>query len=189
MATKNYVLDTNVLLHDPHAIYRFDDNNVVIPIYVLEEIDTFKKDLSELGRNAREVTRLLDSHRANGGLSHPVKLDNGGTIRVALAARPMPDVLRVSMRADNFILAVAIEVRDGDPDTRTVLVTKDVNLRVRGDALGLQTVDYDAEHISIDELYLGATEVEVDGDQINAFYAEGMLPAPGALIANQFVLL
>ncbi len=71
MAVKNYVLDTNVLLHDARSIYSFADNNVVIPIYVIEEIDTFKKDQSELGRNARQIARLLDEHRSDGGLSHP----------------------------------------------------------------------------------------------------------------------
>ena len=90
MAVKNYVLDTNVLLHDARAIFAFADNNVVIPIYVLEEIDTFKKDQSELGRNARQIARLLDEYRnAVGGLSLPQKLENGGTVRVALSKNPM----------------------------------------------------------------------------------------------------
>ena len=80
MAVKNYVLDTNVLLHDARALFAFADNNVVIPIYVLEEIDTFKKDQSELGRNARQIARLLDEYRSTGGgLSHAQKLENGGT--------------------------------------------------------------------------------------------------------------
>src|SRR5690606_14558797 len=85
VAVKNYVLDTNVLLHDARAIYAFADNNVVIPIYVLEELDTFKKDQSELGRNARQIARELDQFRSEGGLSHPQKMENGGTVRVALA--------------------------------------------------------------------------------------------------------
>ena len=67
MAVKNYVLDTNVLLHDARAIYSFADNNVIIPIYVIEEIDTFKKDQTELGRNARQVARLLDKYREGVG--------------------------------------------------------------------------------------------------------------------------
>ena len=75
MATKNYVLDTNVLLHDPSALYAFADNTVVIPIYVIDEVDTFKKDLSELGRNARHIARMLDGHRANGKLSEGVPME------------------------------------------------------------------------------------------------------------------
>ena len=88
MAVKNYVLDTNVLLHDARAIYAFADNNVIIPIYVLEEVDTFKKDQSELGRNARQIARELDQFRSEGGLSHPQKMENGGTVRVALSKNP-----------------------------------------------------------------------------------------------------
>ncbi|RMH41351.1 MAG: PhoH family protein [Deltaproteobacteria bacterium] len=192
MATKNYVLDTNVLLHDPAAMYRFEDNHVIIPIYVLEEIDNFKKDQSELGRNAREVARQLDAHRANGGLSHPVALPNGGTIRVAFRHGELPEPLQGSARADNNILAVALEVRDEDPSIKTILVTKDVNMRIRGDALGLHTVDYDAQRISISELYSGTAELDVDGALIDAFYADGKLSGDQVdhdLVPNQYVLL
>jgi PhoH-like ATPase len=194
MATKNYVLDTNVLLHDPGALYKFEDNNVIIPIYVLEEIDNFKKDQSELGRNAREVARQLDTHRANGGLSHPVELDDtGGTIRVAFQHGELPVPLSSSHRMDNHILAIAIEVRDEDPSINTILVTKDVNMRIRGDALGVKTVDYDAQRISISELYGGTTEVDVDGSVVDAFYAEGKLAggvdSDEPLVPNQYVLL
>src|ERR1700742_481986 len=81
---KNFVLDTNVLLHDPRAIFHFDDNDVIIPIYVLEEIDHFKKELSELGRNAREVARRLDDFRDKGGsLSEGVAMEKGGRLTVA----------------------------------------------------------------------------------------------------------
>src|SRR5881296_2691110 len=129
---KNFVLDTNVLLHDPRAMFHFTDNTVVIPIYVLEEIDHFKKELSERGRNAREVVRRLDEFRDSGAhLSEGVKLEKGGLLKVALA------------------------VRDKDPQTKTVLVTKDVNLRIRADALGLNAEDFNAEKIDIEELYSG----------------------------------
>src|SRR5579862_847309 len=85
---KNYVLDTNVLLHDPNAIFRFEDNNVVIPIYVIEEVDQFKREGSERGRNARSIARVLDELRDRGGsLSKGVALDSGGTLRVAVPTR------------------------------------------------------------------------------------------------------
>src|SRR5690349_17164001 len=126
VTVKNYVLDTNVLLHDARAIYSFADNNVIIPIYVIEEIDTFKKDQSELGRNARQVARLLDEHRHDGGLSKPQKLDSGsGTIRVALSKNPPKNLAADSRSMDQRILEIAIEVRDEDLKTPTVLVTKD----------------------------------------------------------------
>jgi PhoH-like ATPase len=193
MGTKNYVLDTNVLLHDPTALYKFADNHVVIPIFVLEEIDNFKKDQSELGRNAREVARQLDKHRVNGGLSHPVPLSNGGTIRVAFQERQVPRPLKTSQRTDNQILAVALEVREREPEVSTILVTKDVNMRIRGDALGLRTADYDAQKISITELYSGTAELDVAGGVVDAFYADGKLSDPPELfedlVSNQFVLL
>src|SRR4029450_7032209 len=86
MARKNFVLDTNVLLHDPRALYAFADNHVIIPIYVLEEIDSFKKDQSDLGRNAREVARQLDNARALGRLSEgvPIGHGDGGRLRGAM---------------------------------------------------------------------------------------------------------
>jgi predicted ribonuclease YlaK len=84
---KNFVLDTNVLLHDPNAILSFDDNDIVIPIYVIEEIDRFKKELSELGRNARVVSRLIDEFRASGQLSTGVRMPTGGILRVVQGTR------------------------------------------------------------------------------------------------------
>jgi len=195
MATKNYVLDTNVLLHDPTAMYKFEDNHVVIPIYVLEEIDNFKKDQSELGRNAREVARQLDAHRSNGGLSHPVALDNGGTVRVSFKHGELPEPLRGSGSMDNNIIAIALEVRDENPSIQTTLVTKDVNMRIRGDALGITTVDYDAQRIDISELYSGTTEREVAGELVDELYAEGKIDGgldgdgDSELVPNQYVLL
>jgi PhoH-like ATPase len=191
VAVKNYVLDTNVLLHDARAIYAFADNAVVIPIYVIEEIDTFKKDQSELGRNARQVARLLDECRTNpGGLSLPQKLENGGTVRVALSKNPPKNPSYDSRSMDQRILEIALEVRDAEPKTPTILVTKDVNMRVRGDALGLQTVDFEPERISIDELYPGNRELLVPPGTIDAFYANNsvVVDAPG-LHANEFLTL
>ena len=190
MAAKNYVLDTNVLLHDARAIYSFADNNVIIPIYVLEEVDTFKKDQSELGRNARQVARLLDEHRASGGLSKKQPLPNGGTVRVALAKNAPKNPSNDSRSMDQRIIEIALEVRDEDPKTPTVLVTKDVNMRVRGDALGIASVDFEPERISIEELYPGNRDLLVPPGTIDKFYADGsvLVDAPG-LHANEFLTL
>jgi PhoH-like ATPase len=188
---KNFVLDTNVLLHDPRAFFNFDEHTVVIPIYVLEEIDHFKKELSERGRNAREVARRLDEFRENGArLSEGVPLPKEGLLKVALAARQLPEALKASQIADNRILGVALEVRDADPETPTILVTKDVNLRIRADALGLRAEEYQAESIDIEELYSGNGEMEVSRADVDRFYAEGNLPLQhNGLHANQYLLL
>jgi PhoH-like ATPase len=191
VAVKNYVLDTNVLLHDARALYAFADNNVVIPIFVIEEIDTFKKDQSELGRNARQIARLLDEHRSKpGGLAHPQKMETGGTVRVALAKNPIKNPSYDSRSMDQRILEIALEVRDAEPNIPTILVTKDVNMRVRGDVLGLLTADFDAEKVSIEELYPGNRELLVPSSVIDEFYANSavVIDAPG-LHANEFLTL
>ena len=101
---KNFVLDTNVLLHDPQAMFQFADNVVIIPIYVLEEIDQFKKELSERGRSAREVCRRLDDFREHGHhLANGVDLPRGGTLRVALGGSEVPTAMRASQMVDNLI--------------------------------------------------------------------------------------
>src|SRR6185436_13198299 len=190
VTVKNYVLDTNVLLHDARAFYAFADNNVIIPIYVLEEIDTFKKDQSELGRNARQVARLLDQHRSDGGLSHAQPTESGGTVRVALSKNPVKNPSYDSRSMDQRILEIALEVRDADLSIPTILVTKDVNMRIRVDALGLHTVDFEPERISIEELYPGNRELLVPPGTVQQFYADGAIAvdAPG-VHANEFLTL
>ena len=190
MAVKNYVLDTNVLLHDARAFYAFADNNVIIPIYVIEEIDTFKKDQSELGRNARQVARLLDQYRHDGGLSHAQPIETGGTVRVALSKNPVKNPSYDSRSMDQRILEIALEVRDTDPKVPTILVTKDVNMRIRGDALGLHAVDFEPERIQIDELYPGHRELAVPAGTVDRFYADGAVAveAPG-IHPNEFLTL
>ena len=189
MAVKNYVLDTNVLLHDANAFYAFADNNVIIPIFVLEEIDTFKKDQNELGRNARQVARLLDKHRSEGGLSHAQPLSNGGTVRVALSKNPVKNPSYDSRSMDQRILEIACEVRDTDPNA-TILGTKDVNMRIRGDALGLQAVDFEPERIQIDELYPGNRDLQVPPGTIETFYQDGNVAVDATdLHANEYLTL
>src|SRR5947209_20391362 len=109
---KTFILDTNVLLHDPKALLSFDDNDVVVPIYCIEEIDTFKRDLSELGRNARQVSRLLDSFRSRGKLGDGVRNDKGGLLRVLFTERSLPKEMGANGDTDSRILAVALDVRD-----------------------------------------------------------------------------
>ena len=191
---KNYVLDTNVLLHDPGALYKFKDNNVIIPIYVVEEIDKFKRDLSELGRNARQVSRELDAFRSDGGsLTEGVPLEGGGTLRVLFTQKELPRELMNGHLADNRILALASDIKDREPTLRCVFVSKDVNLRIRADALGLPSEDYRNDKIENPEVYMGVREVETSRGEIDAFYAHGELPVPeaiaGTVCPNEFALL
>src|SRR5204863_1341760 len=128
--------------------------------------------------------------RANGRLSDGVPLPEGGRVRVASAARSVPTTLRESQIADHLILMVALDVRDGSKGEPTIFVTKDVNLRIRADALGLTSMDYEAEQIDIDELYSGMTEMPVPGADVDTFYAQGTLPLnENGLKSNQYVLL
>jgi PhoH-like ATPase len=188
---KNFILDTNVLLHDPNAIFGFADNNVIIPIYCIEEIDQFKKDLSELGRNARQVSRLLDDFRAKGHLVEGVPLPGGGDLRVLFTEKELPAHLQNSHTIDNRILAVAMDVRDRESDTPAIFITMDSNLRIRADALNLPAVNYDRERVPIDELYRGFQEIAVDTAEIDTFYQAGELRLNEVpqVCPNEYVLL
>lgn len=188
---KTFVLDTNVLLHEPRAFRRFADNDVVLPIYVVEELDAFKKDISGLGRNARAVSRELDELRSHGRLNDGVPLDNGGTLRVVFAR----DVNRamspfgVQHQYDNLILRCCLELREANPDGKVVLVSKDTNLRLRADALGLDAVDYDPENVDIADLYPGHREVDVDEATLRRAFDGGIPPPVEGLVANEYLLL
>jgi PhoH-like ATPase len=187
---KNFILDTNVLLHDPRAMFHFEDNNVVIPIYVIEEIDQFKRDLSELGRNARQVARYLDQFRHEGHIGEGVKLPAGGIIRVRFTERELPKALANGAGVDNRILATALDIKDSEPQLPAIFVTKDTNLRIRADALGLTAEDYDAEKVEISDIYTGMRELPASAADVDAFYQTGELASDGAAFApNEFALL
>ena len=170
---KNFVLDTNVLLHDPSAIFKFEDNNVVIPIYVIEEIDRFKKELSEVGRNARMASRHLDKFREQGNLGVGVPLPDEGVLRVVFTSKRISEEFINPGIADNMILAVALDIAEREPDRPTILVTKDTNLRVRADALGLTAQNYQEESGDIENLYPGACELDLHRDLIDELYENG----------------
>jgi PhoH-like ATPase len=167
MKKKNFVFDTNVLLHDPRAIYKFEDNDVILPIYVLEEVDTFKKNMSELGRNAREISRMLDDLREHGDLRDGVTLPNGGNLRVRFATHEDPHAFLSSNTPDNRILSVALALVRDEPDRECIFLTKDVNLRVRADALGLKTENYEERGVMTDQRYSGVARAHVDPEVIS----------------------
>jgi PhoH-like ATPase len=188
---KTYVLDTNVLLHDPQAIFRFEDNNVVLPLTVVEEIDRFKKDQSETGRNARQISRIIDGFRSQGKLLDGVLLPGGGLFKIAIyreeAMKLLPPELQVD-QGDNRILAVAKELVDIG-NTNIFFITKDINLRIKADTIGLRAEDYESDKVAIDELYSGTSELQVSGEDVDQFYALGELPLEGDFLANQGITL
>src|SRR5438105_9157186 len=183
---KNYVLDTNILLHDPYAIFRFDDNNVVIPIYVIEEVDQFKREGSERGRNARHIVRLLDELRdAGGSLAKGVTLKSGGFLQVAVPkTRPeLPSAIDKAAM-DNAILQTAFEIREQDGGRPTVFVTMDTNLRIRADALGMVAENYENQRVEPHRgLDTGILELDVSAEDIDSFFQDGKLAPDPKLIA------
>ncbi len=188
---KVFVLDTNVLLHDPKAIFHFQEHDIVIPIVVIEEIDTFKKDQTEIGRSARTVSRDLDRLRAKGSLSQGVLLDGGGTLLVDVHPYKGESAFSTldKHKADNQILTCATELLKTRKE-RVVLVTKDTNLRIKADACGLQAEDYTTDRVAMEELYTGHRSCEVSSESMELLYDGGLLPPEGLeAYPNQFITL
>jgi len=176
---KNYILDTNVLLHDPNSLLNFAANLVLIPIEVIEEIDRFKRESTELGQNARTVSRMLDGYRAEGSLSEGVKLPNGGKLKVAFQKNGHATNGFNGNTVDNRILSLSQAIQKAQPKNGTILVTKDINLRIKADALGLQAEDYENDRVFIQDLYTGMIDMPVSPEKIAAFRANGELELNG----------
>jgi PhoH-like ATPase len=173
---KNYILDTNVLLHDPNSLLKFDDNNVLLPIEVLEEIDRFKRESSELGQNARMVSRMLDGFRGAGRLSEGVSLPNGGRLRITIEngkSGRNGHTLFSTDSVDNRILMVASRIKKAEPKSQAILVSKDINLRIKADALGLMAEDYENDRVLIKDLYTGMIELTTSADKLSGLRANG----------------
>ncbi|MGZ9585046.1 PhoH family protein [Paenibacillus marinisediminis] len=199
---KIFVLDTNVLLHDPNALFAFGNHEVVIPAVVLEEIDSKKRNADEIGRNSRTVSRLLDGLRELGHLHSGVPLPDGGTLLVELNHRSFVKVQEMfgEMSNDNRILAVALnymlEQAEQENPKSVVLVSKDVLVRVKADVLGLLTEDYlsDLTVRSGDELYSGHVTTYVHPAVIDEFYTFRYLQLKHLAVKmkfhpNEFVIL
>lgn len=171
---KTYVLDTNVLIHDPKSMFKFQDNEVVVPIYVIEEIDRLKKDPSQLGVNARIVARKIDFLRKTGNLSSGVELENGGSLRVEISGsrNELPESLENDVM-DNRIIAVALHLQRQKRDSSVILVTKDVNMRIKADSMCIMVEDYESDNVNISELYSGIEEITTSDSEIDRFYDKG----------------
>ncbi len=188
---KNYILDTTVLLHDPGALFSLEENNVIIPITVIEEIDRLKNDISETGRNARHVSRILDGLRKKGSLASGVKLKNGGILSVKISSDKsnfaIPQEFHEKKR-DTFILAAALDAKNGN-NIPAILLTKDVYLRIKADALSIAVEDYESDRLDIDELYAGYTDITLSASHVDAMKKCQSVDLKEELVPNQYVMV
>ena len=194
---KIFVLDTNVLLHNPNALFSFANNIVVLPLAVIHELDGKKTLGDEVGRNARETIRLLKGLRSRGKLNEGVKNDFGGTIRVDLNNVKLvgknADLLNMQ-KPDHRILAVACnlsiqEKEKKDKGKEVWLITKDISLTLLADVFDVLVDDYTKDKVNIDELYSGWREIVVPGGKIDEFRQEGILSIPGECTPHEFLHL
>ena len=178
---KTYVIDTNVLIQAPYALHRFEENQVILPVVVLEELDYLKKADGEKGANARAAIRILENLRQKGDLLSGVALENGGSLRVEknfVDVELPPDLPDEKM--DNRILKVCLglkrqaEAASGQEQT-VVLVTKDILLRIKAQIIGIRAEDFAAEQVSgRDEQYTGRAEAYVPEEQLKDFKKKGI---------------
>lgn len=187
---KIFILDTNVLIHNPQALFSFDEHRVVIPIVVLEEIDLFKKGVDEKSRNARQIGRYLDSLRSQGSLQDGVKTETGGTIQVSVnrdVSEAASNLLFLD-KNDNLIIGTALHFKDKYPDSDVTLVSKDVNVRIKADCVGINAENFETDTIKFDEFYTGWTPIELDDEAFGEMMTKKYLPNTfGEFYPHQFV--
>lgn len=180
---KTYVLDTNVLLSDPNSIFSFDEHDVVIPMVVLEELDRHKSRPDEVGRNARQVTRSLDNLRERGNLMEGVPLKEGGTLRVGKmdVIENIPLQGLEAGKPDNMIIAFAKYY------TNSILVSKDINVRIKCDSLGVKCEDYLKMRVADDpqKFFRGVDVLEVTEELVDSFYLDGKLELPAEILKGR----
>src|SRR5438067_8988069 len=186
---KHFVLDTNVLLHNPSAIFLFADNEVIIPFEVIEELDKFKTNNDDLGRNARTVIRHLDRLRKEGNLSEGVDVkETGGRVRVVLEEDQKLCPGLTANTPDNRIICTAHALKQ--QGKRVVFISKDINARIKSDTMGIVTEDFQAQRVDFERLYTGFQEAVVPGEAIDTLFQTKTLKiALEKLYANEYVLL
>ncbi|MCE3010081.1 MAG: PhoH family protein [Proteobacteria bacterium] len=188
---RKVVIDTNVILFDAQAITKFKDADVHIPISVIEEVDRFKRDPGENGRNARQFSRFVDMLREKGSLAQGVQLENSETIvhiNADFAMAGLPSEFDQE-KADNRILATAMTLQKQFPRIKVELITKDINLRIKADVLGVVATDYEPDGVDQEDMYEGYQDIELTPQQIDAFYRDKKFVPEMKLIANQYVIM
>lgn len=184
----NYVLDTNVLLYEPMAVYGFNGDIVNIPITVIEEIDIFKKNMDQTGYNARYISRFLDELRLKGDLSRGVKIENDTTIRVNICESEASHKISENLikdKADNLILSVAKWLQENESHD-VVFVTKDANLRIKSDVLGIKSTDYEKDKVDTESYLEGTRKVYVSDEIIDHIYKEKKYNFDEKFVPNEY---
>ena len=191
MAKRNYVIDTSVFLSDPNSLYKFQNNDIFIPLKVLEEIDKHKKRQDSVGFNARKIIKLLDEYRNKGCLVKGVRIAKGqGLVKVVKSGDGLPPELNPRI-ADHVILSGALAVQKKFNNRRTIVVSRDINMRVIANSIGLASEDFEPQSIVEDseKLYSGFAELVVDDQLIEQFYNDEEIVIPRDLASSQKIKL
>jgi PhoH-like ATPase len=184
---KTFVIDTNVLIHNPEAIMSFRDSEIVLHLAVLEELDSLKTYSDQRGKSAREAIRSLDSFTRKGSLNEGVKLENGSLLRVSFRAPvELPEGLELDKNDNKIIMCAFALQKDGK---RVFFVSKDINARVKATAIGVKAVDYEKQKVDIATLYQGVREIDVTADSLARLSGTGELPWKDKFLPHEFALL
>ena len=185
--TKFFVLDTNVLLHNPNAIYSFAEHTVIIPFTVIEELDKFKTSSDKKGVHARQILRELDQLYKKGALKAGAKMKNGGMLRILFSPTQAPHPDLDWSRNDNHIVGIAWTLKK--EGQHVFFISKDINARIKAEVLGVQSEDYEKQLVEYDQLYKGWREVTVTDAEIDTLYKERKVATKLTLHENEYALL
>lgn len=178
MTKKTFVIDTNVLIHDPESLLKFPKSNVILPVTLLEELDKLKRFPNEVGKNSRAVFRMLDSlsQKGTGNFHEGIELDNGATVRIQLEMNHTTTFNFPLTVNDNKIILTAFLLREKGENV--VLVSKDFAVRIKAEALGLEAEDYENLKFAYNSLYKGIRKIEIEKHDIDLFYKDSGLKMP-----------
>ena len=191
---KKVVLDTSVILYDTMAIKSFHKTDIYIPLPVIQEIDTFKRDMGEKGRNARHFSRFMDTLRNQGALTQGVFLEACQSyVYVNMLSDYESHLAPIldNKKVDNQILGMALFIQQYFPEASVELISKDINLRIKSDVFGIKSKNYDPDKVaSVEDMYSGVRKLKLNKEQLESFFKLGYLEAPTEkLLANQYVIM
>jgi PhoH-like ATPase len=165
------ILDTNILLLDPNAYLKFPNKHIIIPLIVIEELDSFKREMTSIGKAAREIIRAIDLLRTRGKLTEGVKLENSSILQVFILENleELPEGLDRVIK-DNYLLSTGIKLKKVY-NKKVTIITKDADLRIKADVLGIHAEDYNTNHSdTIEKLYTGERIIQTTEEWIDKFY-------------------